>query len=306
MNVLLLENVHPDATELFQLAGHKVITLPHALSEEELIRTIDTEEIGILGVRSKTQVTKKVLQGVSVVGCYCVGTDQVDLKAAAQYDVDVFNAPRASTRSVAELTLGSVIILLRQAGDRNTELHHGRWNKASQGCYEVRGKTLGIVGYGNIGSQVSFLAEAFGMTVIYYDIEAKQSYGRATQVASLQDLLMTSDVVTLHVPDTPDTRGMIGYVELGLMKQGAYLINHARGKLVDIDALVMALNSKHLAGAAIDVYPEEPTGNGPFTTPLMGCRNVFLTPHIGGSTSEAQQTIAREVTEQILKQVQAK
>lgn len=298
--VLLLENIHTDAIKLFTQAGHEVTTLPHALDEETLVKEINTRRIDILGVRSKTPVTKKVLARLRLVGCYCVGTDQVDLITADDYDVKVFNAPRASTRSVAELTIASIVMLLRQAGDRNNELHQGQWKKVSQGCYEVRGKTLGIVGYGNIGSQVSVLAEAFGMRVKYYDIVPKQGYGCAVRCETLEELLSECDIVTLHVPDTVQTRGLLSGDRLALMKVGSYLVNHARGCLVDIEALATMLESRHLAGAAIDVYPEEPEGNGSFTTPLAKCPNVFLTPHIGGSTSEAQQAIAHEVTEQLL------
>jgi D-3-phosphoglycerate dehydrogenase len=302
MRVLILENIHSIATSMFQDAGHEVIVLPSALDEDQLLDALNGNQIDILCIRSKTGVTRKVLSQAKMlkwVGCYCVGTDQVDLRAAQEMDVKIINAPLASTRSVAEMTLASIIMLFRQLGDRNNELHQGRWNKVSGGCFEVRGKSLGIVGFGNIGTQVSILAEAFGMTVRYYDIVPKLALGTATRVSSLDDLLTSSDVVTLHVPDTELTRGMINTSTLSRMRDGSYLINHARGSLVDIEALLRALHD-NLAGAAIDVYPEEPSSNGKFVSPLMGISNVILTPHIGGSTSEAQRAIGVEVTSKIL------
>ncbi len=236
------------------------------------------------------------------IGCFCIGTNQVDLDAAQEKGIPVFNAPFSNTRSVAELVLAELIMLMRGIPQRNAAAHRGGWIKTASGSHEVRGKILGVIGYGHIGTQVALLAEAFGMQVIYYDIEKKLALGNARPVHSLDDLLETANVVTLHVPDTPQTRGMIGREQIERMKPGAHLINASRGTVVDIEALVDALKSNHLAGAAIDVFPKEPKGAGdPFQSPLVGLDNVILTPHIGGSTEEAQESIGTEVAEKLIK-----
>jgi D-3-phosphoglycerate dehydrogenase len=298
MKVLLLENIHPFAERTLIQAGHTVELLKPALGEAELQKKL-AEGVEVLGIRSKTMVTDAVLsagKNLKAVGCFCVGTNQVDLAAAQVRGIPVFNAPFSNTRSVAELVIGEIVFLSRQLGDRVREMHTGRWNKTSNSCFEVRGKTLGIVGYGNIGTQVSMIAESLGMRVMYYDIVSKLSLGNAKETVSLEELLDHSDFVTLHVPATPLTEWMIGAGELARMKRGSYLINASRGNVVVIDALAEALKSGHLAGAAIDVFPEEPEANqASFVTPLQGIPNVLLTPHIGGATEEAQLNIGREV-----------
>jgi D-3-phosphoglycerate dehydrogenase len=297
IKVLLLENIHQLANKIFSAEGFQVETLSGALSEEQLKEKI--RDVHILGIRSKTQVTAEVLANAKrllTLGCFCIGTNQVDLEAAKARGIPVFNAPFGNTRSVAEMVIAEIIMLARQLGQRNNELHRGIWKKVSNGCHEIRGKTLGIVGYGHIGSQVSTLAEAFGMRVIFYDIVSKLPLGNARGSNTLNEVLGESDFLTLHVPATPQTHLMIGAPQLQAMKKGAQLINASRGTVVDIDALTAALKSGHLTGAAIDVYPEEPeTNTDGFKTPLQGLNNVVLTPHIGGATEEAQSNIGEEV-----------
>jgi D-3-phosphoglycerate dehydrogenase len=304
--VLLLENIHPLARDLFLKDGFQVDTLKGALTEDELIAKLPGYDV--LGIRSKTYLTKKVFEAaksVSTVGCFCVGTNQVDLKAAREAGVVVFNAPFSNTRSVAEMVLAEIVMLSRKLGTRNNEMHQGVWNKSSAQCYEVRGKTLGIVGYGNIGTQVSYLAEAFGMRVIFYDIVSKLPLGNAKPMSTLEEVLNGSDFVTLHVPATENTRNMIGETELAQMKEGSCLINASRGDVVDIPALEAAIRSKKLGGCALDVYPEEPENNMKgYPSPLMGVENVILTPHIGGATEEAQVNIGREVASTLIRFVQ--
>ncbi|TIA89648.1 hypothetical protein E3P99_01971 [Wallemia hederae] len=306
LRILLLENVSQGAATQLREAGFHVDHFAKAWSEEELLQGIG--QYHAIGIRSKTKLTSKVIKAASkllVVGCFCIGTNQVDLGAAAESGICVFNSPYANSRSVAELVISQVIALSRQYVDRSNELKQGTWNKVSSGCWEVRGKTLGIVGYGHIGSQLSVLAEAMGMSVLYYDVLPIMPLGQARQVESLEQLLSSSDFVTLHVPELPETKNMIGAKELACMRKGAYLLNNARGTVVQLEALADALNSKHLAGAAVDVYPSEPKGNGanlftgaelgPFADKLRQCPNLILTPHIGGSTEEAQRMIGIEV-----------
>ena len=301
--VLLLENIHPLARDLFMKDGFHVDTLKGALTEDELIQKLPGYDI--LGIRSKTYLTEKVFaaaKSVSSVGCFCVGTNQVDLKAARDHGVVVFNAPFSNTRSVAEMVLAEIVMLSRKLGTRNNEMHQGIWNKSSSQCFEVRGKTLGIVGYGNIGTQVSFLAEAFGMRVIFYDIVSKLPFGNAKPMSTLEEVLNAADFVTLHVPATESTRNMIGETELAQMKEGACLINASRGDVVQIPALEAAIQSKKLNGCALDVFPEEPENNMKgYPSPLMGYENVILTPHIGGATEEAQVNIGREVASTLIR-----
>ncbi|MEN9796337.1 MAG: hypothetical protein RL653_33 [Pseudomonadota bacterium] len=301
--VLLLENIHTSAEELLREAGFEVKAVKGALKPDELKAAL--VGVDLLGIRSKTHVTADVLasaEGLLAVGCFCIGTNQVDLAAANLQGTPVFNAPFSNTRSVAELVIAEIVMLSRQLGDRVRELHAGQWRKVSAGAHEVRGKTLGIVGYGHIGSQVGVLAESMGMRVLYFDVATKLPLGNARAVPTLEGLLEASDVVTLHVPATPQTEKLVGPVQLKRMKQGAALINNARGSVVDITALAEALKSGHLSGAAVDVYPEEPeTNSDGFRTPLQGLSNVILTPHIGGSTEEAQEAIGREVATSLIR-----
>ncbi len=296
--VLLLENVHPSALEAFGVHGCDVETRKGALKDDELIAAL--RGVHLLGIRSKTRVTERVLaaaEGLLAVGCFCIGVNQVDLKAANRGGVPVFNAPFSNTRSVAELILAEMVVLSRQLGDRSREVHAGVWSKVASGCFEVRGKTLGIVGYGHIGQQLGVLAEALGMRVVFHDISAKLPMGNNRAVPSLGALLEQSDFVSLHVPETPETKDLVGAAEIRRMRPGSYLLNASRGSVVDIPALAAALAQKHLAGAAVDVYPEEPeTNSDGFHTALQGLPNVLLTPHIGGSTEEAQEAIGREVS----------
>ena len=304
IKMLLLENVHPVAFENLSEEGFTVELIKSSLSEEELIEKI--KGVHVLGIRSKTQVTQKVLDAANkllVVGAFCIGTTQIDLKYARKKGVVVFNAPYSNTRSVVELAIGEIIVLMRSIFPRSTELHTGQWNKTAANAREIRGKNLGIVGYGNIGKQLSVLAEAMGMRVYYYDVEEQLALGNAVKCDSLESLLNVSDVVTLHIDDNPANRNFIGARELAQMRSGAYLINLSRGFVVDIPALVAALKSGKLAGAAIDVYPEEPIGNGAFETELAGLENVILTPHIGGSTEEAQRDIAEFVPNKIVEYI---
>ena len=293
IKILLLENVHPDAFEKLSKDGFSVETVARSLSEDELIEKI--KDVHILGIRSKTKVTKKVIaaaEKLMTVGAFCIGTKQIDLEACKENGIVVFNAPYSNTRSVVELAIGEIIMLMRSVFQRSTELHNGQWNKTAQGSKEVRGKKLGIVGYGNIGKQLSILAEALGMHVFYYDIEDKLALGNATKVSDLSELLAISDVVTLHIDDNPANKNFFGKKEISQMKEGAVLVNLSRGFVVDILALKEALESGKVSGAAVDVYPEEPAKNGEFITQLKGLNNVILTPHVGGSTEEAQKDIA--------------
>lgn len=301
IKILLLENVHHDAFENLSEDGFSVELVKHSIPEEELIEKI--KGIHVLGIRSKTQVTQKVLEAADkllVVGAFCIGTTQIDLDAAKRNGVVVFNAPYSNTRSVVELAIGQIIMLMRNVFTRSTELHNGQWNKTAVNSREVRGKNLGIVGYGNIGKQLSVLAEAIGMRVYYYDVADKLALGNAVRCDSLEDLLSVSDVVTLHIDDNRANKNFIGEREIAQMRDGAMLINLSRGFVVDIPALVKALKSGKLAGAAVDVYPSEPRSNGEFETELRGLENVILTPHVGGSTEEAQKDIASFVPNKIM------
>ncbi len=301
MKIALLEGIHPIAKENLEKNNHQVELFKQSYSDQELIDLL--KDFEAVGIRSKTQLTEKVLQNapqLNAIGCFCIGTNQVDLQSAKKLGIPVFNAPHSNTRSVAELVLCEIVALSRNLFDMSSKVHKGEWEKSASGSYEVRGKTLGIVGYGHIGSQVSILAEAFGLKVIYYDIMKKLPLGNSHQVGSLNRLLRESDYVTLHVPETPETKRMMGKKEIAAMKKGSYLINASRGTVVDLEALSAALESEHLAGAAIDVYPSEPKKNsGGFETNLQNCRNVILTPHIGGSTQEAQYKIGQEVAESL-------
>lgn len=297
IKVLLLENIHSLAHEAFKHEGFQVETLSVALNPAQLKEKI--KDVHVLGIRSKTQVTPEVLEEAHkllAVGCFCIGTNQVDLDFAKKKGIPVFNAPFGNTRSVAEMMIAEIIMLSRQLGQRNNEMHTKVWKKVSNGCFEIRGKTLGIVGYGHIGSQVSTMAEAMGMRVLYFDIVSKLPLGNAKICNTLPELLKESDFVTLHVPATPQTHEMIQATQLKMMKQGANLMNASRGTVVDLGALVSVLKSGHLAGAAIDVFPEEPESNSDsYLTELQGMPNVVLTPHIGGATEEAQANIGTEV-----------
>lgn len=303
MKILLLENIHKVAKERLETAGFEVDLLADSPDPKDMSQLFST--YSAIGIRSKTKITKEILDQVShlkAIGCFCIGTNQVDLNYAKRSGAAVFNAPHSNTRSVAELVLAEMIMLSRQLGDRNTLAHKGQWLKSAKGANEIRGKKLGIIGYGHIGSQVSVLAESFGLKVSFYDITKKLPLGNAEQKATLEELLQDSDFVTLHVPETAETKNMIGHKELSLMKEGSYLINASRGTVVVIDDLVSALNSHHLAGAALDVFPIEPASNNDkFETPLQNVSNVILTPHIGGSTEEAQYSIGLEVAESLIK-----
>ncbi len=303
INVLLLENIHENAYNLFKGDGFNVTTLKDAFSEEQLIEALPG--VHILGIRSKTNISAKALSHADKllsIGCFCIGTNQVDLISAEKIGIPVFNAPYSNTRSVAELVLAEIVMLSRRAAEQSMNMHKGKWNKVANGCFEVRGKTLGVVGYGHIGSQVSILAEAFGMNVIFYDIQTKLPLGNAKSCNSYEEVLQNSDFLTFHVPESPDTMNMLGKKELSLLKKGAFVLNLARGTIVDIDALVESLKSGHIAGAAIDVFPEEPASNkDPFVSPLQNIPNVILTPHIGGSTEEAQKNIGIEVASKLMK-----
>ncbi|MAD76153.1 MAG: phosphoglycerate dehydrogenase [Rheinheimera sp.] len=303
IKILLLEGLHQSAVKTFTDQGYTNIEyLKTSLPEDQLIERIS--EAHFVGIRSRTQLTERVLDAANklmAIGCFCIGTNQVDLDAALKRAIPVFNAPFSNTRSVAELVLGQIIMLLRGIPQRNAAAHRGEWLKTADNSYEARGKTLGIIGYGHIGTQLSIMAEHIGMRVQFYDIESKLVLGNANQV-DLTTLLATSDVISLHVPETPQTKNMIGQVELAQMKQGAILINASRGTVVDIDALTASLQSKKLAGAAIDVFPTEPKGNDEeFISPLRAFDNVLLTPHIGGSTQEAQENIGYEVAGKMVK-----
>ncbi|MBT0585557.1 phosphoglycerate dehydrogenase [Alteromonas oceanisediminis] len=304
IKILLLEGLHPSAVETLQSNGyHNIESVKTSLPEDELIEKI--QDVHFIGIRSRTQLTENVIAAASklvAVGCFCIGTNQVDLEATGKRGIPVFNAPFSNTRSVAELVLGQIILLLRGIPAKNAKAHRGEWDKSAVGSYEARGKTLGIIGYGHIGTQLSILAEHLGMRVQFYDIEDKLVLGNSTQVKSLKKLLNTSDIVTLHVPETKQTKNMIGEKELAQMKDGAILINAARGTIIQIDALVQALKNNKLNGAAIDVFPVEPKSNSEtFESPLRAFDNVILTPHVGGSTQEAQENIGIEVAGKLAK-----
>jgi len=302
IKVLLLEGIHEHAVEELRSEGYQVRLLSGSLSEDELCEAV--KGIHVLGIRSKTQVTERVVEAADkllVIGAFCIGTNQIDLTACMRKGICVFNAPFSNTRSVVEMVIGEMIMLMRGIHQKSLNMHRSVWNKSAKGSYEIRGKRLGIVGYGNIGSQLSVLAEALGMQVMYYDVEEKLALGNAVKATSLRELMRKSDVVSLHVDGNPANEGMIGKKELGWMKDGAVLLNLARGKVVDLHALKAALESGRLAGAAIDVFPEEPRSNDePFTCPLTGMDNVILTPHVGGSTMEAQRNIAAYVPEAVI------
>jgi D-3-phosphoglycerate dehydrogenase len=303
LRVLLLENINPSAVELFRAAGYSNLThMTKALDGPELKEAL--QGVHMLGIRSRTQLTPDVLAAADrliAVGCFSVGINQVDIDSARVAGVPVFNAPFSNTRSVAELVIGEIVMLLRRIVPRSVAAHTGGWDKSAEQSYEVRGKTLGIVGYGNIGSQLSNLAEAMGMRVIFFDLTDKLRHGNTEPVESLEELLRQSDVVSLHVPETPATFNMIGEAQLRMMKPGAYFINNSRGTVVDLDALASALREGRLNGAAVDVFPVEPTSNKEqFQSPLQGIDNVILTPHIGGSTEEAQDRIGGEVAKKLI------
>jgi D-3-phosphoglycerate dehydrogenase len=304
MKIVLLEGIHSSAVDAFCSDGYTDIELHQkALPEPQLEDAV--RDAHIVGIRSATQLTRQVLEScrhLIGVGCFCIGTNQVDLGAAQDYGAPVFNAPFSNTRSVAELVLAEIVCLMRGIPERNAAAHRGNWIKTAAGSREARGKTLGIVGYGHIGTQAGVLAESLGMQVVYFDIETKLALGNARPTSTLEALLEVADVVTLHVPETPETRNMINAKALAKMKKGASLINASRGQVVDIEALAEALDSRHLAGAAIDVFPKEPRSNSDiFDSPLRGRDNVILTPHIGGSTEEAQRDIGLEVSSKLLK-----
>lgn len=301
IKILLLENVHSDAFDKLSKDGFSVEEVSVSLSEDELIEKI--KDVHVLGIRSKTQVTKRVLDAAEklmTVGAFCIGTKQIDLEACKEKGIVVFNAPYSNTRSVVELAIGEIIMLMRSVFQRSTELHKGEWNKTAKGSREVRGKKLGIIGYGNIGKQLSVLAESLGMDVYYYDIMDKLALGNATRLNTLEEILAISDVVSLHIDDHPANKNYISSKELAMMKDGALLVNLSRGFVIDLPALVEALKSGKLAGAAVDVYPVEPRKNGEFQTELAGLPNVILTPHVGGSTEEAQKDIADFVPNKIM------
>ncbi len=304
LKVLLLENIHKVAEDQLKSEGFEVTRIDTSMKEDELIKRV--QGVQLLGIRSKTQITARVLDAAKdllAIGAFCIGTNQVALEPAMKKGISVFNAPFSNTRSVAELVIAEIVMLSRQLADRIREMHQGKWRKLATGAHEVRGKTLGVVGYGHIGTQVGILAEFFGMRVIYFDVATKLPLGNCSPVATLDQLLQMSDFVTLHVPETAQTKGMIGEAQLKRMKLGAYLLNNARGTVVDIDALAAALKAGHVGGAAVDVYPDEPEANSSegFQSPLQGMPNTILTPHIGGSTLEAQEAIGREVATSLTK-----
>ncbi|AEO56381.1 hypothetical protein MYCTH_2314616 [Thermothelomyces thermophilus ATCC 42464] len=312
IKILLLENVNQTGRDILTGQGYQVEFLKTSLPEDELIEKI--KDVHVIGIRSKTKLTAKVLQeakNLLVIGCFCIGTNQVDLEYAARHGIAVFNSPFANSRSVAELVIAEIISLARQLGDRSLEMHRGTWNKVSAKCWEVRGKTLGIVGYGHIGSQLSVLAEAMGMSVVYYDVLTLMAIGSARQVPTLDKLLEEADFVTLHVPETPETKNLISTEQFARMKNGSYLINASRGTVVDIPALIKAMRSGKIAGAALDVFPNEPAANGDYfvnslnswAEDLRGLNNIILTPHIGGSTEEAQRAIGVEVAEALVRYI---
>ncbi|RPB05522.1 D-3-phosphoglycerate dehydrogenase 2 [Choiromyces venosus 120613-1] len=312
IKILLLENVNVAAREILESQGYQVEFHKSSLPEDQLVEKI--RDVHVIGIRSKTKLSAKVLReakNLLVIGCFCIGTNQVDLEYAAKHGISVFNSPFSNSRSVAELVISEIIALARQLGDRSMEMHNGTWNKVSARCWEIRGKILGIIGYGHIGSQLSVLSEAMGMKVIYYDVVPLMALGTAKQVPTLKDLLEQADFVTLHVPEIPETKNMIGAEQLAQMKQGSYLINASRGSVVDIPALIESMRSGHTAGAALDVYPSEPAANGDYFNDtlntwgndLRSLKNLILTPHIGGSTEEAQSAIGVEVGEALVRYI---
>jgi D-3-phosphoglycerate dehydrogenase len=299
IKVLFLENISDKAVQYFKQQGYAdVKKVAGALSEEELIKVI--KDVHILGIRSKTFISKKVLDSakkLQAIGCFCIGVNQVDLKACKQKGIAVYNAPYSNTRSVAELVIGASILLIRRILDKNKAAHNGIWNKEAKGSFELRGKTMGIIGYGNIGTQLSVMAEAMGMRVQFFDIETKLPLGNAQAKKSIKEIVSSSDIISLHVPETNQTKNLISKAVLKQFKSGSILVNYARGEVVDLDALAEAIKEKHIAGAALDVFPVEPEKNGDaFSTPLQGMSNVLLTPHIGGSTEEAQENIGEDVS----------
>ncbi len=300
--IVLLENIHPSAKEVFTAAGYSdVVIHKGALTGQPLLDALQGAQA--IGIRSRTHIDKKVLDALPdlrVIGCFCIGTNQVDLESAAEHGIPVFNAPFSNTRSVAELVIAETILLLRRIPEKNARVHLGFWDKSADGAYEARGKTMGIIGYGNIGTQVGILAEALGMHVLYHDVEAKLPLGNAHPSASLKKFLSQVDVVTLHVPGGKETTNLIDAEAIAAMRPGSILINASRGSVVDIPALHKALESGHVSGAAIDVFPTEPKSpDEPLDSPLRGLLNVILTPHIGGSTQESQENIGREVAEKL-------
>ncbi|OJJ89493.1 D-3-phosphoglycerate dehydrogenase [Aspergillus glaucus CBS 516.65] len=312
IKVLLLENVNQTGRDILTKQGYQVEVLKSSLPEDQLIEKI--RDVHVIGIRSKTKLTARVLKearNLIVVGCFCIGTNQVDLQYAAEHGIAVFNSPFSNSRSVAELVIAEIIALARQLGDRSNEMHSGTWNKVSNKCWEIRGKTLGIIGYGHIGAQLSVLAEAMGMSVVFYDVVNLMALGTARQVPTLDALLAESDFVTCHVPELPETKNMIGPQQFEQMKNGSYLINASRGTVVDIPALIHAMRSGKVAGAALDVYPNEPAGNGDYfnnelntwAADLRSLKNLILTPHIGGSTEEAQSAIGIEVGQALVRYV---
>ncbi|HLM61470.1 MAG TPA: phosphoglycerate dehydrogenase, partial [Pyrinomonadaceae bacterium] len=303
IKILLLENISDSAIEELKTSGYAEIKkLSGALGETDLIREI--KGVHILGIRSKTRVTKAVLEKADkllTIGAFCIGVNQIDLKAATQKGVAVFNAPYSNTRSVAELVIGLCVMLIRRITDKNAAAHRGVWLKEAKGAFELRGKTLGIIGYGNIGSQVSVMAEALGMNVVYYDVLTKLPHGNARQIRDLKELLQQSNIVTLHVPSDATTRRMINEDTLAEMPKGSIFLNYSRGDVVDLDALKTAIETGAISGAAVDVFPEEPEKNGDeFVTVLQNLPNVILTPHVGGSTEEAQANIGLDVTSKLI------
>lgn len=303
INILLLENISETAIENIKQAGYASVKKYNgALGEEELIKEI--KDVHLIGIRSKTRITRRVLEHapkLQAIGAFCIGVNQIDLQAATQHGVAVFNAPYSNTRSVAELVMGASIMLIRRIIDKNNAAHQGTWLKDAKGSYELRGKTLGIIGYGNIGSQVSVLAEVMGMKVIFYDVLTKLPLGNAVACKTLKELLGKADIVSLHVPETNSTKNLMNKAAIKQLKKGSILINYARGEVVDLEALAAAIKAGDVAGAAIDVFPVEPEKNGdPFTTPLQGLPNVLLTPHIGGSTVEAQENIGVDVSTKLV------
>ena len=303
MNTLLLENISVEATKFLIRHNYNVVSLKHTLSEDDLIQKINSNNVCIIGIRSKTKITANVINScpsLLCIGCFCIGTDQVDLETASESGIVVFNSPFSSTRSVAELSLCQIIALSRKLCVKNEEMHRNYWNKTAVEMHEIRGKTLGIIGYGHVGSQLSILAENFGMNVLYYDIKNVMPIGNSICCKTLEDVLKKANYVSLHVPLDETTRNMIGLKQLQMMKKGSYLLNLSRGAVVDVEAMSKCIKDKHLAGASIDVYPTEPLGNRvEWDTKLSGLHNVILTPHIGGATIEAQDSIGLDVVNKI-------